>query len=273
MPVMDGYQVLQAVREQDLPSVCIVVSGDIQPEAHKRVMALGALDFIKKPIDKLLVKQLLENYGITVTGSKAAVNTDIVIEMRDAYQEIVNVAGGRAADLLARLLGVFVIMPIPKVSMIESTELQMALAQVGDGETLSAVCQGFIGSGIAGEALLVFYESSFTDIAELMKFEGEIDSITELELLMDVSSVLIGACLKGVADQLDIKFSQGHPTVLGRHIKVQDLLQKNANNWRKTLAIEMGYSIEKRNINCDLLLLFTEDSIAPMSSRISCVID
>jgi DNA-binding NarL/FixJ family response regulator len=30
-------------------SKVIVVSGDIQPEAHERVMALGALDFIKKP--------------------------------------------------------------------------------------------------------------------------------------------------------------------------------------------------------------------------------
>ncbi|MGB1198704.1 MAG: response regulator, partial [Thalassotalea sp.] len=34
MPVMDGYQVLEAIVAQDLPTLVIVISGDIQPEAH-----------------------------------------------------------------------------------------------------------------------------------------------------------------------------------------------------------------------------------------------
>ncbi|HEY9150158.1 MAG TPA: response regulator, partial [Gammaproteobacteria bacterium] len=37
MPVMDGYEVLEAIRAGDLPTLVIVVSGDIQPEAHARV--------------------------------------------------------------------------------------------------------------------------------------------------------------------------------------------------------------------------------------------
>ena len=52
MPKMDGYQVLEAILKEDLPTLVIVISGDIQPEAHKRVTGLGALDFIKKPISK-----------------------------------------------------------------------------------------------------------------------------------------------------------------------------------------------------------------------------
>ena len=72
------------------------------------------------------------------------------------------------------------------------------------------------------------------------------------------------ACLKGIVDQLDISFSQGHPMVLGRHIKVADLLKGNAMKWKQTFAIEMGYRIENRKINCDLLLLFTEDSMDAM---------
>ncbi|MCJ8300045.1 MAG: response regulator, partial [Pseudomonadales bacterium] len=55
MPVMDGYQALQAIRDQDLPTLVIVVSGDIQERALQRVTELGAIAFIKKPIslDKL----------------------------------------------------------------------------------------------------------------------------------------------------------------------------------------------------------------------------
>jgi chemotaxis protein CheY-P-specific phosphatase CheC len=273
MPEMDGYQVLEAIRTQDLPTMVIVVSGDIQPEAYQRVMQLGALAFIQKPVSSEQIEEILNRYGIRGErkGNIGAINVEV--DILDAYQEIANVAMGRAGDLLARLLDVFVILPIPNVNMIEVSELRMALNEVADSDTLSAVCQGFIGAGIAGEALLMFNESSFTDIAELMKYKGEIDETAQLELLMDVANILLGACLTGIADQLDISFSQGHPMVIGRHVKVRDLLKYNASRWKRTLAIEIAYSIENRRINCDLLLLFTEDSLPSLNKQLAYALD
>ena len=64
MPVMDGYQTLEAIRKDDLPILVIVVSGDIQPEAQDRVKKLGAIDFIKKPVDKERIQNVLTEYGI-----------------------------------------------------------------------------------------------------------------------------------------------------------------------------------------------------------------
>lgn len=64
MPVMDGYQTLEAIRKDDLPILVIVVSGDIQPEARERVKKLGAIDFIKKPVEKSIVNSVLKAYGI-----------------------------------------------------------------------------------------------------------------------------------------------------------------------------------------------------------------
>ena len=274
MPIMDGYQTLEAIRKNDLPTMTIVVSGDIQPEAHRRVTELGALAFVKKPVNGEQIAALLKDYGIR-TDDKADVVEQIEVEVDslDPYKEIVNVAMGRASDLLARLLDVFVVMPIPTVSMIEVSELRMTLNEVGDSDQISAVCQGFIGAGIAGEALLIFNDSSFTDIAALMKHEDAIDDVVELELLMDMTSILCGACLKGIADQLDISFSQSHPTVLGRHLQINDLIKRNAGRWQKTLAIEIGCNIENRNISCDVLLLFTEDSIASLDNLVSYIVN
>ncbi len=273
MPEMDGYQVLEAIRAQDLPTMVVVVSGDIQPEAYQRVMQLGAVAFIKKPVSGEQIEEILLQYGIRGDSKGNVRNISVDVDILDAYREIANVAMGRAGDLLARLLDVFVILPIPNVNMIEVSELRMALNEVADNDTLSAVCQGFIGAGIAGEALLMFNESSFSDIAELMKYKGDIDETAQLELLMDVASILLGACLTGIADQLDISFSQGHPMVIGRHVKVRDLLKYNASQWNKTLAIEIAYSIENRRINCDLLLLFTEDSLPALNKQLAYAID
>jgi len=64
MPQMDGYEVLQKIREEHHKSVVIVISGDIQPEAVERVKSLGALDFIKKPVNKEKLQSVLHEFGL-----------------------------------------------------------------------------------------------------------------------------------------------------------------------------------------------------------------
>ena len=144
----------------------------------------------------------------------------------------------------------------------------MALGSASRADTLSAVCQGFIGAGIAGEALILFHDSSFADLAKLMKHSGELNRSVELELLMDMSNVLIGAFLRGFANQLDTPFSQGHPVVLGQHSSIEALISTNQHRWKRTLAIEINYRIRDHKVQCDLLLLFTEDSIQYMNNKI-----
>ena len=64
MPEMDGYGVLELIKQEQLKSIVIVISGDIQPEARERVLKLGALEFIKKPINKEKLCDVLRNYGL-----------------------------------------------------------------------------------------------------------------------------------------------------------------------------------------------------------------
>ena len=286
MPVMDGYETLEAIIKNDLQSMVIVVSGDIQPEAHRRVKALGAIEFIKKPIGPEELASILEKFGLYAPSTQGEdappppsreVSKELeaagAVQYRDCIQEIANVAMGQAAALLARLLDVFVKLPIPNVNILEVSELKMALSHTAQDSTYSAVCQGFIGSGIAGEALLIFSDSSYEDMAKLLKFEGELTDTVQLELIMDIASILVGACTGGIAQQLDISFSQGHPVVLGQHVKVGDLIKTNETRWKQTLAIEITYEIENYDITCDLLLLFTEDSIDNLNRRLSYLMD
>lgn len=286
MPVMDGYETLENIVKQDLPTMTIVVSGDIQPEAHERVKTLGAVAFIKKPTDQVRLLEILSEFGLyraeeetaAVSEEKHEAHVQNVekaggeLDYRDCIQEIANVAMGQAADLLARLLKVFVKMPIPNVNVLEVSELEMALS-LSQQETFSAVCQGFIGSGMSGEALIMFSDSSYADMAKLLNYEGDIDQTVELELIMEIASILSGACIKGIAEQLDISFSQGHPMVLGQHVKVGDLIRANASRWKQTLAIEITYEIENHNITCDVLLLFTEDSLEKLYTKLSYLMD
>lgn len=64
MPVMDGYGVLESLRKEDLNSMVIVVSADIQPVAQERVMSMGAIAFVKKPVSSELISNVLKQYGV-----------------------------------------------------------------------------------------------------------------------------------------------------------------------------------------------------------------
>jgi len=276
MPGMDGYQVLQAIRAQDLPTMVIVVSGDVQPEAHRRVTKLGAMAFLRKPVTAWQIAEVLDQYGIhhRQGGQGARVGADVEVTVAEGYQEIANVAMGRAADSLARLLNAFVVLPTPTVRTVELAELKRHLGELVDGEAaVPVVCQGFIGAGVAGEALVAFREVSTEDIASLVHYEGEIDPGVERELLMDLANVLVSACLKGLGEQLDMAFSQGYPLMIGRHVELDDLLKGGVDRWTRTLGIEMGYRIENRRIGAEMLILFTEDSLELLGQRVAFLVE
>ncbi len=266
MPDMDGYELLAVLRDEQLACKVIVISADVQEEAVRRVLKLGALAFIRKPADPAHLQQTLA--GLGVVGSQLPTPGERnagPVAFRDAFREVVNVAMGRAAALLAKVLGVFVQLPIPNVNILEVGELHMALADAAQGDKLSAVCQGYIGGGIAGEALLIFHDSEIADMARLMRA----DDYLELEMLLDLSSLLISACLSGIADQIDVVFSQGHPQVLGQHASIDELIRVNRKRWKNTLAVEISYSLEGHDVHFDLLLLFTEDSVELLSRKLA----
>ncbi|WP_333606384.1 response regulator [Arsukibacterium sp.] len=64
MPELDGIGVLEAVKAEQIDTFAIVVSADIQPQMQQRVMELGALAFIHKPVNSDKLGAVLKQYGI-----------------------------------------------------------------------------------------------------------------------------------------------------------------------------------------------------------------
>ncbi|WP_289781812.1 IS481 family transposase [Burkholderia multivorans] len=64
MPDMNGYQVLETLRHEDMNTFVIVVSADIQPQAQARVRELGAIAFVAKPVTSEALLPILKEYGL-----------------------------------------------------------------------------------------------------------------------------------------------------------------------------------------------------------------
>lgn len=275
MPVMDGYATMEVIRREDLPCLVITVSGDVQPEARTRMLAMGALDFIRKPIDNQKLITLLKQYGIYTGDARSeqrkqqtslAGSSDS--EKLDAYRELVNVAMGRAGENLARQLGEFIDLPIPNVNIIENNELHMAFAEVNRNDSVSAVSKGFVSAGINGEALVIFNDTDFENIIALLNYDQLSAAPAQLEALMDISNILIGACLNALSDQLNVTFSHSSPIILGRNRELESLLANTKQRWNRIMAVEIGYGIKQRGIHFELLLLFPDTSMERIYSRL-----
>jgi two-component system, chemotaxis family, chemotaxis protein CheY len=66
MPNIDGYGVLEVLQAEGLNCIVIVVSADVQPQARERVLAMGAIAFIPKPVNPEGLQEVLKQYGILV---------------------------------------------------------------------------------------------------------------------------------------------------------------------------------------------------------------
>ncbi|PNI00532.1 response regulator [Vibrio diazotrophicus] len=272
MPELDGFGTLEEMKSRGISTPVVVVSGDIQPKAKERVMALGAKAFIQKPIDINVLKDVLKNLVEPVSVPKIATPASFelpVLRRRDIYMEVANVAIGRAADALARHFDVFVRLPLPNVNIFEVTELHMALRDLADNAHVSGVCQGFSGEGIAGEALVLLSDTSVSDLKKLMKVPAESEDLEELELLMDVSNILVGSFLNGLGEQAEVRFFQSSPVLLGQHITIDSVISSTAGSFSKTMTFEVSYTIEDTSIRCDLLFMFVDESLPLLDSKLA----
>lgn len=64
MPGMTGYDVLAAMNERKIAVPVLVISADIQPIAKERVIKLGAVGFIKKPLTVDALRTELTRQGV-----------------------------------------------------------------------------------------------------------------------------------------------------------------------------------------------------------------
>ncbi|MEZ9157621.1 response regulator [Vibrio lentus] len=272
MPELDGYGTLEEMQRLGDTTPVVVVSGDIQPKAQQKVMDLGAKAFLQKPIDKEALKAILREHVEPPKQPQLYTPTALelpILRRRDIYMEVANVAIGRAADALARHFNVFVHLPLPNVNIFEVSELHMALRDLADNDQVSGVCQGFSGEGIAGEALVLLSDSSVSDLKKLMKVPTESEQLEELELLMDVSNILVGSFLNGLGEQSEVRFFQSSPVLLGQHISIDSVIENTSGSFKKTMTFEVSYNIDGTSIRCDLLFMFVDESLPLLDNKLA----
>ncbi len=198
-------------------------------------------------------------------------------DQKDGFEEIVNIGMGRAGDSLARLLGVFVELTAPSIRFVLADNINVELNDLIVAETVSGVRQGFFGeeghTGIYGEAITIFADTSFNELTMLLAFDDDLTDRGRQELLLDISNLLNGACLNGIAEQLGDVLGFSAPSIIGQEIPIHELLDQENLTWEYALVLKVNYKVEDRSFTCDLLLLMPEKAIETLITKIDRILE
>jgi chemotaxis protein CheC len=191
------------------------------------------------------------------------------VDQKDALQEISNIAMGSAAAGLATVLESFVRLSIPRISIIETARLTARLAETfPDHRDVSAVRQAFYGH-MEGEVIVLFGQEGCDELADLLGHSGEATEGVKEELLLDVSNILIGACMNGIAHQLGFSLSFSAPSILCRGVAVDRVFAGHTPVCEQALFIRIDFALEARSFACHLLTFLTPESFEPLRLSIA----
>lgn len=188
----------------------------------------------------------------------------ITEDQRDALQEIANMAMGQAATRLAQLFDAFIELSVPRVRTVAVSEAAHALREAtGIDEPITVVRQGFR-SAIKGEALVICPGSSVKQLHALM---GDAHAglpkgpAAGNELIFDVASVLTGACVVSILEQLGCSPIFSPPGLLGTQISLEDVFRPGVLAWTVALLVEVNLALEDRTFRVHMVMLMTDASI------------
>ncbi len=174
----------------------------------------------------------------------------------DALAELVNIGMGRAGDSLARLFNTFIQLSIPRLELVESTQISaVTAALVGTAGPVIAVRQAF-SSRIRGEAIAIYPAAGCDSLADLVGYPD----VTSDELLLEITNILVGACVGALAAQFGLALSFSPPSILGR-MNLPELFGTRPLPWQRALIAEINFGIVDRAFCCHLLTFWPDASI------------
>jgi chemotaxis protein CheC len=144
---------------------------------------------------------------------------DFSYDESEVLRELMNIAFGQAAADLSDLLDQLIGISIPGLSVMEPLDFRNHLIKMVEPiESLTISEQSFSGL-MKGTGFLIFTDETPSRLCMLMNGEEpsqEDDSILD-STLIEVTNLVVGACLRKMMDLLKEKISFSHPGIMIKH--------------------------------------------------------
>lgn len=191
----------------------------------------------------------------------------------DTLQEVVNIAMGQAGDRLARTLDVFVELSVPRIRVVDVHQIILTVkSMISNTGCVTAVRQAFFDQ-LRGEAIVIFGDAGCRDLSIIMGYENQLSPAEQQELLLDVSNILVGACMNGIAEQLGADLGYSAPSIMAEDIPLDQVLIPENLSWTHALLVEVNFGLENSDFRSHLLILMTEEGISSLREALTQLVE
>ena len=186
-------------------------------------------------------------------------------ERLELLQEMINIGFGRSSAAIADLLDVFISMRVPKICEFNLSGVNNYLVeQIGLNEKISLVRQIFRGD-FWGETIIAFPDQVSSLMSKLVlniyKDSSLQSDLAQEEVLIEISNIIIGACLGKIAELLNTTLSYNMPRVILKSSPIDHLNAQKIGNDNHILIIKNSMSIEDKSLSLYLFIIINEESL------------
>ncbi|WP_027856211.1 chemotaxis protein CheC [Marinobacterium jannaschii] len=189
-------------------------------------------------------------------------------EYRDALQEVLNISMGQAAASLAQLINTRVHLSIPKLHWVNRAEVGALAEQLSLSEGSLFTRQAFTGY-LRGEVLVCFAAGARHQLlGECMGYGSGMTPLERQELTLELTNILSGACINGLAEQLEVDLHFSAPSMLSQNVSLPALLSQKSLGWSEALFMDIRFTVESISMSTDLLICMPDEDTEALFSLI-----
>ena len=192
---------------------------------------------------------------------------------RDCLQELMNIAYGSATAAITEILNAFAKLSIPKIQIIDASELKNYLSKELDLDEEHLVSLQQINGTISGENMFVIDKRSATNIA--YKFgleENEINDEEICDIVLEITNILSSSTISKLAEDIDTNVSFSAP-VIKNITSINQLNNLFISKYEKVIIISTQLNFEDLNIHAELFILTTDNSILYIKEKLNKILD
>ena len=200
-------------------------------------------------------------------------NITLTEDEKDCLQELMNVAYGSATAAITEILDAFAKLSIPKIQIINSSELKTYLSNELNLEVEHLVSLQQINGTLCGENMFVIDKQSAKNIA--YKFGLEEDEVNDEEIadvVLEITNILSSSTISKLAEDIDTNVSFSAPTIKTL-TSIDQLKNLFISKYEKVIIISTQLKFEDLDINAELFIFTTDNSILYIKEKLNKILD
>lgn len=269
MPGISGFDVLAEMQRKNMNALRVVLSADVQRLTKERVIALGAVGFIEKPVKFDALHKVLSALGLIYA------NELFDEDERDQLAEFVNIAMGKAGASLAEAFAGFVNLRVPEIRTVGVAAINETRERlVRTYQRISVLHQEFFGE-ITGEIAVIYGPASYAALREVLGFDdrdGDGRRQRE-ELLLELGNALASTCVRELGALLELRTGLRAPRMLAFDTRSDEAVRRlfgEIQAWSgQTLLIDIVFHLESHDVPFELMITIQPPCLAAVKCALA----